>query len=204
MKTQLAKALAGIALLLFVGNPAWAHKMIASVYATGDHIEGEIGFSNGEMAKNAEVDVLDEESNKLAQVKTDEDGFFTYKPTKRIVHIFHANLGAGHVANARMEVEELPDIAGAAQPKAASKAPAPQTNGAPAAQPVAVTVASLSEEEKVVLAKLIHQEVKPLYQEVLALKEKNDFQLILGGIGYIAGLFGLGFYIAARRKLAKD
>ena len=41
-----------------------------------------------------------------------------------------------------------------------------------------------------------------LEAEIAAYREHNDFQTILGGIGYIVGLFGLGFYLAARRRLA--
>jgi nickel transport protein len=62
-------------------------------------------------------------------------------------------------------------------------------------------VASLSEEERQVIAKAVRDEIRPLRRELIAYREKNDLQGILGGIGYIFGLFGLGFYIAARRKL---
>jgi nickel transport protein len=43
--------------------------------------------------------------------------------------------------------------------------------------------------------------MKPLRREIMAMKEKNGVRDILGGIGFIAGLFGLGFYLAARRSL---
>ncbi|NIY97843.1 cobalt ABC transporter permease, partial [Salipiger sp. HF18] len=48
----------------------------------------------------------------------------------------------------------------------------------------------------------VRDEVRPLRREIAAYREHNDLQSILGGIGYIVGLFGLGFYLAARRKLA--
>ena len=44
--------------------------------------------------------------------------------------------------------------------------------------------------------------MRPLRQEITAYRNHNDLQTILGGIGYIAGLFGLGCYLAARRRLA--
>jgi nickel transport protein len=50
----------------------------------------------------------------------------------------------------------------------------------------------------------VRLETKPLRKEIAAYKEKNDLQTILGGIGYIIGLFGIGFYIAARRERQKS
>lgn len=204
-------------MLLFIGavagQPAYAHKVIASVFASGDTIEGEIGFSNGDMAADTLVEVFDEDGNKLGEATTDSDGFFTYKPTKRIAHVFKSNLGAGHVAEVRMELADLPEISGDASGAASGETETTQTADAggssereagnavdtPATQ---ISEAAL-EENRELMREMIHREVTPIRRELAAYKEKNDFQTILGGIGYIAGLFGLFFYLAARRKLAK-
>ena len=58
---------AALALALALGaGPAAAHKVIASAYPSGPEIEGEIGFSNGDMAKNATVEVLGPDGTRLA------------------------------------------------------------------------------------------------------------------------------------------
>jgi len=204
------------ATLLFLaaaaGQPAFAHKVIASVFASGDTIEGEIGFSNGDMATDTLVEVFDEDGNKLGETTTDGDGFFTFKPTHRIVHVFKANLGAGHVTEVRMELEELPEIDAASvaggktqsarlAEDSAATGTAPEETGA--AQTPQMSEAVL-EENRELIREMIHREVTPLRREIAAYKEKNDLQSILGGIGYIVGLFGLFFYLAARRKLARD
>lgn len=173
-------------------GPAWAHKVIASVYASGAVIEGEIGFSNGDMASNALVQVTDEAGNALGEAKTDENGAFTFTPTKAVAHVFRADLGAGHVAEVVMAVEDLPPSlhGGGAPPAALPTGPKAETAAAP-----------LDDRQRDLLAELVRREVKPLRQEIAAYKEKNDVQSILGGIGYIAGLFGLGFFLSARRRL---
>ena len=186
-----------LALLLLAGPGAQAHKVIASVFTSGNTIEGEIAFSNGEFAKNTLVEVFDEQGNKLGETKTDEEGFFVFTPSKPVAHIFKANLGAGHVANARMDADEIP------LPQSAEGA-APQTQPGPAiAEAPAATALSprFSEDMSTQIRKIIKQEVTPLRKELSAYKEKNDLQTILGGIGYIMGLFGLFFYLAAQRKL---
>ncbi len=176
--------------------PALAHKVIAGVFASGDAIEGEIGFSNGTMATDTEVVVTDPNGVELGRATTDADGFFIYTPTTPVAHTFFADLGAGHVAEVTMPAEDVAKIMGVAvqNTPAASPTPAPASEG--------VTVASLSDEERQAIAAAVRDEIRPLRREIAAYREHNDLQTILGGIGYIFGLFGLGFYLAARRKLA--
>jgi len=185
-----------LALLAFPIS-AMAHNVISSVFPAGTNIEGEIGFSNGEMAIDQLVEVFDQDGNKLGEAVTDQDGFFLYTPTAPVTHVFRANLGAGHVAEMTMPDDEVAAIMGVAAPEPAATA---ETPSEPAAG--AVTVAALTDEERAAIAEIVRTEMRPLRQEITAYKNHNNFQTILGGIGYIVGLFGLGFYLAARRKLA--
>ncbi len=179
--------------------PALAHKVVAGVFPSGSAIEGEIGFSNGDMAANTEVVVTGPDGAELGRVMTDGDGFFTFVPTAPVAMTFRADLGAGHVAEVTMSAEDVAQILGvAAQTPTPTAAPATDVAPAPGA---VVTVASLSDEERQAIAKAVRDEIRPLRREISAYREHNDFQTILGGIGYIVGLFGLGFYLAARRKL---
>ncbi|MGQ3676213.1 cobalt ABC transporter permease [Xanthobacter sp. TB0139] len=195
MKTHLFSGI--VALLLALSTPAFAHKVIASVYAEGDVISGDIGFSNGDMAQDVPVEIFDPQGNRLGEVKTDEDGLFTFRPTRAVAHIFRANLGGGHVAEVRMEADELPAISGAAP----AAAPAVQAGAAASLEetPTALTMAA---QEKLI-ATVVQKQIVPLRREIAAYQEKTNLQNVLGGIGYILGLFGLGFYLAARRKLAR-
>ncbi|MFY0662809.1 MAG: cobalt ABC transporter permease [Shimia sp.] len=193
------KQLILIVSLICAPLPALAHKVIAGVFPAGDAIEGELGFSNGDMAVGQEVIVFGPDGTELGRTVTDTDGFFLYTPTSPVAHTFTADMGAGHVAKVVMPAEEVADIMGVAAeivdtPVAASDGPVEGAN--------MVTVASLSDEERQAIAKAVRDEIRPLRREIAAYREKNDMQSILGGIGYIVGLFGFGFYLAARRKMA--
>lgn len=183
----------------FLPAPARAHKVIASAYASGSVIEGEIGFSNGDMAADIAVLVYDDADNRLGETRTDGDGFFVFTPTKSVPHVFRANLGAGHVAETRLEAEDLPEIAATSEPAgviaSAKAANAPVT-------PADATASgnAFSKEQRLLIAEAVRNEVRPLRREIAAYREKNDLQTILGGIGYIVGLFGLWFFIAARKQ----
>ncbi|WP_298855638.1 cobalt ABC transporter permease [uncultured Ruegeria sp.] len=175
--------------------PALAHKVIAGVFKSGDAIEGEIGFSNGDMASETEVIVTGPNGAELGRVVTDTDGFFVYTPNSAIAHTFSADLGAGHVAQVTMSTENVAQILGEAASETLKSSPDVKVQATG-------SVASLSHEEQQVIAKAVRDELRPLRREIAAYRERNDLQTILGGIGYIVGLFGLGFYMAARRKLA--
>ena len=185
------KRLALAAALLTLPLPAQAHKVIAAVFPSGSAIEGEIGFSNGEMAVGEEVIVTAPDGTELGRAVTDADGFFLFTPEQPVEHRFRADLGAGHVAMTTLPAEDVAAILGK---------PVIETLPPAATNPAAV--AGLTAEERDIIAEAVRDEIRPLRREIAAYKEKNDLQTILGGLGYILGLFGLGFYIAARRKMA--
>lgn len=182
-----------LAATLMAPLPALAHKVISSVFPSGDAIEGEVGFSNGDMAVDLQIDVFDEAGEKLGEARTDADGFFIYTPTKPVTHIFRGDLGAGHVAEMTMPADEVADIMGVAAEATPTVAPTADTSAT-----------GLSQDAEAEIAKMLRRELRPLRQEITALKNETNLQSILGGIGYIVGLFGFGFYIAARRQIGEQ
>lgn len=192
------RTLALILTLAALPLPASAHKVIFAIFKSGDVVEGELGFSNGDMSDGATIEAFDTAGNKLGEAVTDSDGFFVYTPTEAITHVFKADMGAGHIAEAEMSSEDVADILGVAameETVATPLATAPQDNTG------GIVVASLSNEERLAIAEAVRDEMRPLRRELAAYREKNDLQTILGGLGYIFGLFGLYFYIAARRRM---
>lgn len=187
-------------------SPALAHKVIMGLYPEGDIIEGEIGFSNGEMAADVIVKVFDTLGTKLGETKTDDEGLFTYTPTRYIDHVFSANLGQGHVVKGTVSKDELPhslETKAAKAPQVIAEKKPPDS--APQATPSLGQFRSntlTSEDLEAAIARAVSKAVRPLRKDLEAFENKQDLQRILGGIGYIIGLFGLGFYLAARRRLA--
>ncbi|MFC2969084.1 cobalt ABC transporter permease [Acidimangrovimonas pyrenivorans] len=198
-----------VALIAVSPVAALAHKVLASVYPSGTTIEGEIGFSNGDMAKNARVTITDPDGNALGEATTSGDGTFSFSPSKPVPHVFHSDLGAGHVATATMPLDEVKQVLAYQAEATAAKAEdagggTAQSDGTAAgtAGGTAGGVMRLSADDRFALARMVRDEVRPLRREIDAYKEHNSLQTILGGIGYIIGLFGVGFYVAARRRMA--
>lgn len=181
-------SVAGFIAVVGATSPAWAHKVVMDVYASGAVVEGELGFSDGTMAQDIVVEVLGANGEKVGETKTNADGVFTFKPTAKMPLDFRANLGAGHVGTARIAADDLPPIDDAVPAAPAANA----ASGIDTAQLAAL------------IGEQVRREVKPLRQEIFDYKEKNDIQTILGGLGYILGLFGIGFYVAALRKTKRE
>jgi hypothetical protein len=171
----------------------FAHNVVGGVYASGAEIEGEVGFSNGAMAKTGTlVKVFDQAGTPLGEVQTDDEGFFVFTATKRITHIFDINMGAGHAIKLELPGAELPDsLAGQAVSPSVKKSrlTVPATN-----------VDGLSIER---LETAIAKQIKPLRREISALKEKSGLRDIIGGIGYIFGLLGIVALLREHRLKGK-
>ena len=184
-----------VLLLLIVSSAAWAHKVIFDVYQSGSVIEGELGFSNGDMAVAQRISVTDGAGVEIDQVYTDEEGFFVYTPATQDHLNFEVDLGAGHVAEAT--INWVPKSAEVVTLKGAEN-----TEIAKLYKPS--TVAAAEQASVVSEVQKLSAQVRQMRHELRAYKEKNDLQSVLGGIGYILGLVGLGYYLAARRKLRGD
>jgi nickel transport protein len=187
-----------IALLLVLAAPAvLAHNVILSAWPAGDVIEGEIGFSSGELAApGTKVRVLGPDGEELGTTTVDEDGLFRFEPSEPVPHRFVADLGQGHVAEATLAVDELPAAVAAA-------AAAPGT--AQAATPAATTAGAASRaidasELETLVAAAVQRELAPLKRQLAAREQEADLQALIGGIGYICGIFGLLFFVYARRR----
>lgn len=178
------------ALLLITSSFVGAHNVVGGVYTIGDTIEGEAGFSNGDMAPaGIKVIVTDMQGASLGQTETDAEGVFRFKPSRYVTHHFTLDLGAGHTLALTLAADELP---AALAPTQASEATAVTT----AAAKSATTLNSQIEAA-------VARQVKPLRRELRELKEAAGLRDIVGGIGYILGLCGLAALLR-ERKMRKE
>ena len=183
-----------------------AHKVIAGVYAIGTLIDGEVGFSNGDMARpGTRVEVFGADGEKLGETTIEADGLFSFAATRRVEHRFRANLGAGHVMDISLPAAELPrTLAGAEDP--AAGAVGSLIASADAATLPAVVTASMPESSsgpgsdlEALVQAAVASQIAPLRRELAAYKEQAKWHDVLGGIGYIFGLFGVAAWLQSRR-----
>lgn len=171
-----------------------AHNVVGGVYAIGDQIEGEVGFSNGDMAApGTVVNVTDGQGNELASLETDDEGGFIYTATQRIDHLFYANLSSGHILELTLPADELPDSLAAvgSVEVTVDKVAVPSVS--------TTSIATDRQGLEQMIERAVAKQVVPLRKEIAAYKEKSSLQDIMGGIGYIFGLCGLGIWWRQRQ-----
>ncbi len=196
-----AAFLVAVAAIMMNSTPASAHKLLLSYWFSDGEVVGEIGLSNGTFARDALIQVSGAKGEAIADVRSDENGLFRYLPQEPKEHRFFADLGSGHIAKFTVSAEEieagrsgallggtgLAANAGQALPAEVMRARVPMPNSGIAAT------------DQNAIKGLIRQELTPLRREIIALREKSGLQSILGGIGYIVGLFGLAFFWMGRQ-----
>jgi len=192
---------------------ASAHNVVSGVYADGMMIEGEIGFSNGDMAQaGSPVKVYGSEGGLIAELTLAEGGVFSYQAKTATKHIFKSNLSAGHIAEMVIEANELTPV----KPLSTSDKPPlikrsmdsrkPQTSDNKVGNtPLGSDGSSLGsnitvEQLESIVRSAVAQQIRPLQKELRAYKEKVMFRDITGGLGFIFGLFGVAAWMASKRK----
>ena len=169
-------------LVLFVllsSRSVMAHRVVAAVYAIDGVIEGEIGFSNGKMARDALVEIFAESGEKLGELYTDSNGFFTYRPPSVQALSFRADLSAGHIARVDLAAEDLSAGLFAAEGADANAGQNRRSEGASSG---------------------LRRDIVNLRKDIAAFRAERRFQDILGGIGFILGLFGIAAFVMGRKK----
>lgn len=199
---------------LAASGSAFAHNIVSGVYADGMMVEGEIGFSNGDMAAaGVMVEVLNDAGEKLGETALVEGGMFAYQASAVQKHIFKANLSSGHIAEMVIEADELSadtasTASGSGSLVVASAEPANNSTMAitadasntPSESAGSIALGVTATELQAMIRSTVAQQVRPLQKELRAYKEKVMFRDIAGGLGFIFGLFGVAAWMASKRK----
>ncbi len=179
--------------------PLQAHRLKVFATAEGARIDGTAYFVGGAKAAGASINVLDPQGRELAKVTPDEDGAFSYIATQRMDHEFVADSRDGHKASWTVRADELPadlpppDGAGPLPGKSAAEGQAPASAAAPAAAVDDGRLVALVE-------RAVARQVRPLREELETYTDRVRLHDILGGLGYIAGIAGLGLWWRSRRR----
>jgi nickel transport protein len=187
---RVTDGLVGAALVLLCAAPALAHRI--HLFASGGTvIEGSAYFSGGGALASATVRVTAPNGVRLGEVRTDAAGRFTFRPAHRCDHVFVVEMGDGHRAECTVPAAELPSDL----PSLPGAPPPPPAE--PSGQPEPADPSARELERAVARA------VRPLREQIDRLEHRLRFRDVLGGLGYIAGLTGLAFYVLAVRRNAR-
>lgn len=203
--------------LLTAASPALAHRVLVFAYAEGDTIHTESKFVGSGAVQQGQVQILDQKTGRvLLTGTTDEQGKFSFKippeaAAQRLDLLVVVEASMGHRGEWQMKAESYLPTPETPAGAAAPVVPGPAAAAAPTSEaPVTSTSASPPEmmapaadrqmlEET--LNKALERQLAPI-KEMLAESQVHKTTLtdIIGGIGYIMGIFGLLAYFQSKKK----
>jgi nickel transport protein len=202
--------------LLAFASPALAHRVLVYAYAEGDTIHTESKFVGSGAVQQGQVQILDQKTGKLLLTgTTDDQGRFAFKiPTEATAHkldlLIVVEASMGHRGEWQMKAESyLPtaETAAGAAPTApgpaAAVTPTPEafTTATPPAPPDIRTPAVDRQMVEDAMNKALERQLAPIKEMLTELTiHRTSLTDIIGGIGYILGIFGLLAYFQSRKK----
>ena len=201
----------GVLLILALGavtTPALAHRMLVFAFAQGDTIHVESKFASDRPVRQGKVVVLDQKTGKkLLTGQTDDQGKSSFKiPDEAAAEKMDLKIvveaSMGHQGEWLLKADSY--LTGT-QKKAASSTPA-LTAQAPASTPTPVapeTKAATIDRQLLeeAMNKALQSQLAPIKEMLTELTiHRTSLTDIIGGIGYIMGIFGLWAYFVSKRR----
>ena len=181
----------GIALI--TSSQAYAHRMKVFAWVDGQAIEGEVYFSGGQMANDSAVEILVDQ-NVIANAKTNAEGVFRFESLAALDYEVRADAGQGHVASYTVSASEFAVDVPVVAPSSLAVTAVVDSSAVSAAPLAATSLTSAQLEQAIAKA------IRPLREQIDQYEAKVRMHDILGGVGYIFGLFGLFIWLRTRRK----
>jgi nickel transport protein len=181
-----------------LASPTFAHGIRVSASVEGKTIHGRVTYQGGEPVKNCTVTGHDAADEVLAKTKTDDEGKFAFEARWRCDYHVEAETEDGHGGEYVVKAALLPrDLPSRESPAATDSRSAEHAHGH-AADDASGENPWTAEQLRVVQAKL------DALQEKLDASERSiRIRDVLGGIGYIFGLFGLYSVAVHYRKKSR-
>ena len=186
--------------LLLQVRVVYAHKLKLFATAEGQTISGYAYLSGGQRPKDLTVEIFTSSSEKLGEMKLDENGEFAFTAQYKCDHLVTIDTGDGHGASFVVKAHELPEIL----PVFSTSTSGDLCETSPEASSIndgGQSVSLVKTEE--LIAKTLSKQVRPLREQIERLEEKIRLRDIMGGIGYIFGITGVVFYFLGVRKAEK-
>jgi len=199
MKKKLYLILILIFLIIIIMDVSvFAHKVNIFAYVEGDKVYTESYFSDGKKCVESKIEVFDNQGNKLLEGLTDEEGMFSFKiPPEEVMDgdleiILTASMG--HRAEYIIRADELGDVAGLIEEKIEEPVSA-----------VSPEVSSVDlKEMQSLIENTLDEKLKPIIREMREIRKSQEDRIspteIIGGIGYIIGIFGIIAYFLSRKR----
>jgi nickel transport protein len=183
-------------------TPALAHRVLVFAFAEGDTVQTESKFVPDTPVRQGKILVMDKKTDKvLLTGQTDDQGKFAFKipaeaATQKMDLLIVVEAAMGHRGEWLLKADSY--LTGAIPGSPAASAPASPTGPvAPGSKAANIDQQGL----EAALNKVLERQLGPINEKLTELTiHRTTLTDIIGGVGYILGLFGLAAYFLSKRK----
>lgn len=193
-----------ILFLLFFTKISFSHKLNTFAYREGNQIKGEAYFADGSPCIKCVVEVYNEKGDKIFQTITDEKGKYEFVLKERGLLKIKVNAGEGHIAQLELKGIKEPNIP-STLPKTLEKKKGSEVSKkeVPNSKKFQTTSNINEEEMRKIIKEVVKEEMEGMENLLVEIRKdinKVQFQDVIGGIGYIFGIFGIIMILKAKYK----
>jgi nickel transport protein len=182
----------GIVVVLPMVSQVWAHKVNVFAWVEGDTVFVEGYFPGGKKSQNSLVEVFNPAGTKLLEGRTNEKGEFSFKVPERTDLKIVLTASMGHKNDFIIPASDFQEVE--------SSSSIPAQSLAESAKKSAPHPPDLSQLEGMI-DRALDRKLAPVIKLIRdTRKEGPTISEIVGGIGYIFGLFGLVMYLKSRNE----
>lgn len=179
-------------IIVMMDVSVFAHKVNVFAYEEGGRIYTESYFNDGKKCIDSKIEVFDNQGNKLLEGLTDKEGEFSFEvPSEDRDLKIVLTASMGHRAEYSILADELNSAARLIkeEPEGPVSLISPETSSVDLKE-----IQSIMEDA-------LDKKLKPIMREIKKSQEdKISPTEIIGGIGYLIGIFGIVAYFLSRKR----
>lgn len=182
-------------IIIMMDISVFVHKVNIFAYVEGDKVYTESYFNDGKKCIDSKIEVFDNQGNKLLEGLTDKEGEFSFEvPSEDGDLKIVLTASMGHRAEYIIRADELISSAGLIEEKFE--------------EPVFIVSPETSLVDlkgiQSIIEDTLDEKLKPIIREMREIKKSQEDKIspteIIGGIGYIIGIFGIVAYFLSRKR----
>lgn len=182
-------------IIIMMDVSVFAHKVNVFAYVEWEKIYTESYFNDGKKCIDSKIKVFDNQGNKLLEGLTDKEGKFSFEvPSEDGDLKIVLTASMGHRAEYSISADELRGAVGLIKEE-------PE-------EPVSIVSSETSlidlKEIQSIIEDTLDEKLKPIMKEMREIKKSQEDKIspteIIGGLGYIIGIFGIVAYFLSRKR----
>ena len=182
--------------LLLTLSSLFAHRVNVFTKVKGELVECQCFYNDGKPVIEQPVQVTLSDGTVITKGKTNDEGFFVFSPGVREDLTITLTAGMGHMATTTVHKNDLPFFKEKSVARGSPSVMTDEKNIQANEQQDNMTEKQIRE----IIEQVVDEKLDPVIDLIQKQQRSHSLTTIIGGIGYIVGIFGLFIFLKNRKK----